>query len=290
MLRWRLIIGSLLIAGMAALAYGEMYVRPIGTLALPVALAVAWLATGEMLSLFAARNLYPLPWVPYLANVLIVGANWLPHLGLQVGDHGALTWPMIALAGGVIMAFIFEMMRFSGPGGITERLALAILPQAYIGVLLTFIVQLRLLGPTVGIAALCTLLLVVKLGDIGAYTAGRLTGRHKMVPLLSPGKTWEGFVGGLAAACLGAWLGLEVLLPTIVDEKETLRPGWHWLVFGLLVGTTGVVGDLAESLLKRDAGVKDSSRWLPGFGGILDVLDSILLAAPVAYLGFIWHV
>ena len=290
MLRWRLIIGTLLVAGVVGLAYGEIHQEQVGRLMLPVALVVGCLCTGEMLYLYSARQLHPLPWVPYLGNVLIIISNWLPQWGLGMRDHGPLTWPTIAMAAGVIMAFIFEMMRYDGTGKITERLALAILPQAYIGLLLTFLIQLRFLGPVIGIVALCSLLLVVKLGDIGAYTVGRLTGRHKLVPKLSPAKTWEGLAGGLVFACFGAWLAFEVLLPRVVPASETLRPGWHWLVFGLLVGITGVVGDLAESMLKRDAGVKDSSRWLPGFGGVLDILDSILLAAPVAYVGWMWRV
>lgn len=288
MLRWRILIGTLLVLAVVGLAAVETRPGWMGWLVLPAALGCVWLATGELLGMFAARQRFPLPWVPYLANLAIVLANWLPIWFPPLGQHGDLAWPMIALAGGVILAFVCEMMRFDGQGQITERLALAILPQAYVGLLFTFLIQLRMLGPTVGIVAVCSLLLVVKLGDIGAYTAGRITGRHKMVPLLSPGKTWEGFAGGLAAACFGAWFSYAVLLPWLADSAESLRPGCHWLIYGLCVGTTGVIGDLAESLLKRDAGVKDSSRWLPGFGGVLDVLDSILLAAPVAYLGWIW--
>jgi phosphatidate cytidylyltransferase len=288
MLRWRLIIGSFLIAAVVALVYAETRPGMMGWFVLPAALGCVYLATGEMLYMFAARDRHPWPWVPYLANMVIVLANWLPQWFPALAKQGQLAWPMIALAGGVILAFLVEMQRFAGPGQITERLALAILPQAYIGLLFTFLIQLRFLGPTVGMVAVCSLLAVVKFGDIGAYTAGRLTGRHKMVPSLSPGKTWEGFAGGLVAACFGAWLSLEWLLPQLADPAETIQPGWHWLIYGVLVGTTGVIGDLAESLLKRDAGVKDSSRWLPGFGGVLDILDSILLAAPIAYLGWIW--
>ncbi len=114
---------------------------------------------------------------------------------------------------------------------------------------------------------------IVKAADIGAYTTGRLIGRRKLIPWLSPGKTLEGFVGGLAfSGAVGA--GVAALFVSF---------SWpQGLIAGVLLGAVGQVGDLFESLLKRDAGVKDSGR-VPGFGGMLDILDSPLLAAPVAY-------
>jgi phosphatidate cytidylyltransferase len=121
------------------------------------------------------------------------------------------------------------------------------------------------------------------MSDVGAYTVGRLIGRHKMAPVLSPGKTWEGVAGGLGFSCLGAWVTFTWLVPAMTGEAPT-PAAWRWIVYGLLVGGTGIVGDLAESLIKRDVGRKDSSTWMPGFGGVLDLLDSILIAAPIAYL------
>jgi CDP-diglyceride synthetase len=116
---------------------------------------------------------------------------------------------------------------------------------------------------------------VVKSADIGAYATGHAIGRHKLIPWLSPGKTIEGFIGGLVfSGAVGA--GAAALFP---------QTGLHWLpafVGGAFLGAVGQVGDLFESLLKRDAGVKDSGR-VPGFGGVLDILDSPLLAAPAAY-------
>jgi CDP-diglyceride synthetase len=116
---------------------------------------------------------------------------------------------------------------------------------------------------------------VVKCADIGAYTTGHAIGRHKLIPWLSPGKTVEGFIGGLVfSALIGA--AAAGIFPT---------PGLSWpqgLVGGAILGAVGQIGDLFESLLKRDAGVKDSGA-VPGFGGVLDILDSPLLAAPVAY-------
>ncbi len=128
-----------------------------------------------------------------------------------------------------------------------------------------------------------SLVVVVKMGDIGAYTVGRLIGRHKMAPRLSPGKTWEGLSGGLVFACVGSCAIFGWLVPWMrLEAAESGIIGW--IVYGLLVGLAGVLGDLSVSLLKRDAGRKDSSQWIPGFGGVLDLLDSILIAAPAAYV------
>lgn len=117
--------------------------------------------------------------------------------------------------------------------------------------------------------------------DTGAYAFGRTLGRHKLSPSVSPGKTVEGAVGGLVVAIAGTWLYVEFLLKPFA--KLALAP-WGILLFGLAVAVVGQVGDLAESLLKRDAGVKDSSRLLPGHGGILDRFDSLLFVLPIAFL------
>jgi phosphatidate cytidylyltransferase len=141
--------------------------------------------------------------------------------------------------------------------------------------------------------ALLSTIAVVKLNDTGAYFVGRLLGHHKMTPRLSPGKTWEGSAGGFLLSIAGTGLFLGPIAGAMGcewGERSTL--GW-WggtLVYALLVGLAGVCGDLAVSLLKRDAGIKDSSRWMPGFGGFLDLLDSILMAAPVAYMLWILRV
>ena len=293
MLKYRLLFGSLLIAFLGGLAWAEVRASVPGTFLIPVAMVIAGLATAELSRMLIARKLRPLSWLAYFGNFAIVIATGLPSLGV-LPSLGPLGPPLLAFALSVVLIFVVEVLRYHGPGQVIERIAMQIMALGYVGVLFSFVVQLRLLGPAVGIVALVSLPLVVKLSDIGAYTVGRLCGKHKLIPMVSPGKTWEGFAGGVVAACLGAWLACEVLLPwlvpeTVADVSTVSRPGWHWLVYGLLVGITGVLGDLAESLLKREAGVKDSSDWVPGFGGVLDVFDSILLAAPVAYLGWIWH-
>lgn len=108
---------------------------------------------------------------------------------------------------------------------------------------------------------------------MGAYGFGRWLGKHKLIAWLSPGKTWEGFVGGLAAA---AFIGM------LLSHFSPRFVWWEGLIAGAILGAAGQMGDLLESLLKRDAGVKDSGL-VPGFGGVLDMLDSALFAAPLAY-------
>ncbi|HZK77324.1 MAG TPA: phosphatidate cytidylyltransferase [Gemmatimonadaceae bacterium] len=117
--------------------------------------------------------------------------------------------------------------------------------------------------------------------DSGAYGFGRMLGKHKLIPSVSPAKTVEGAVGGLIVAVLGAWLYSQFLLRPFAQLG--LSP-IGIVIFGIAIGVFGQLGDLAESLLKRDAGVKDSSKLLPGHGGILDRFDSLLFVLPVAYL------
>jgi phosphatidate cytidylyltransferase len=151
---------------------------------------------------------------------------------------------------------------------------------AYLGLLPAFFVQLRWwpdAAPALaGVTALALVIFVPKCGDIGAYFTGRLVGRHAMTPLLSPKKTWEGLAGGLTASVAVAAALNGVLSPILGTHAQAAA-------FGLAVGVAGVLGDLAESLIKRDCKQKDASHVVPGFGGVLDVVDSVLFAAPVAY-------
>jgi phosphatidate cytidylyltransferase len=265
-----------LIAAMTGLCWLDHGASTPGVWLLPVALVLCVLASAEIIYLARAGGLQPLAWPVYLGNLLMVASCWLPYVshGLAGGDQPALklAWPWAVLGIGVLSVMIGEMQRYEKPGGVTANAAAAVLGLVYVGLMLTFVIQIRLLW---GIEALVSLIVVVKACDTGAYTVGRLIGRHKLAPVLSPGKTIEGALGGLAFACLASCATFAYL------ERGTLL---GWIVFGLIVGLAGMLGDLAESLIKRDVGVKDSSRWLPGFGGVLDMLDSLLLAAPVAWL------
>ena len=122
----------------------------------------------------------------------------------------------------------------------------------------------------------------VKVSDAMAYAVGKICGRHKLAPELSPGKTIEGLIGGLMGGCLGAFIVFWVVAPRMTGA-DCAASWWMIVLFGLVVTIVGIVGDLSESLLKRDGGVKNSSRWLPGLGGVMDIVDSLLPAGPVVF-------
>ncbi|HHY84134.1 MAG TPA: phosphatidate cytidylyltransferase [Verrucomicrobia bacterium] len=127
-------------------------------------------------------------------------------------------------------------------------------------------------------------ILVTKFSDTGAYAVGSLIGKHKMIPRVSPGKTWEGFGGAILASTGGSMLFAHVFR----DHMAGMTLG-HAAVLGVILSVSAVVGDLIESIFKREAGVKDSGRLFPGIGGILDLLDSLLFNAPLMYL-YLRHV
>jgi phosphatidate cytidylyltransferase len=127
-------------------------------------------------------------------------------------------------------------------------------------------------------------ILVTKFSDTGAYAVGSLIGKHKMIPRISPGKTWEGFGGAIVVST-----GASLLFTHFFADK---MPGMTWIhavILGVVLSTSAVIGDLIESLFKREAGLKDSGTLFPGIGGILDLLDSLLFNAPIMYL-YLRHV
>ncbi len=276
-----------MIAVLAILSWLDHGASIPGLWLFPVALVCAVAATNEVLYLANAAGARPLAWTVYAGNVLLLASSWVPLVSetaaAALPNAAAGTWPLLALALCVLLVFAGEMYRFQKPGGATINVGMAFLGIVYVGLLFSLLAQLRIQW---GIWAVVSLLLVVKLGDVGAFTVGRLFGRHKIAPALSPGKTVEGAVGALTFSCAASWATFHWLIPWSASGPAHPGPWWGWIVFGLLVGTAGMVGDLAESLMKRDAGKKDSSSWMPGFGGVLDILDSILLAAPVGW--FCW--
>ncbi len=127
-------------------------------------------------------------------------------------------------------------------------------------------------------------ILVTKFSDTGAYAVGSLIGRHKMIPRISPGKTWEGFVGAIVVSTAAS-----VVFVHFLGDKMMGMDWRHAIAIGVILSVSAVVGDLIESIFKREAGVKDSGRLFPGIGGILDLLDSLLFNAPIMYL-YLRHV
>lgn len=179
--------------------------------------------------------------------------------------------PFLVLLSAVLPLLFLEQMIRHRTEDALRRVGVTLLAILYLGVCGALILGIR----AHGVEALVLFLVAVKCTDIGAYFTGTMIGRHKMIPWLSPGKTWEGLIGGLIVAA-----GFSLLVVWAFDI-----PGMSHLEaigFGLLVGLAGQFGDLSESLLKRSAGTKDSGAVVPEFGGVLDIIDSPLLAAPVA--------
>ncbi len=154
----------------------------------------------------------------------------------------------------------------------------------YVPWLLNFIQKINFFPHVQGNYYLLYFILITKFSDTGAYLVGSLIGRHKMIPRISPGKTWEGFVGAIVVSACAS-----LAFAYCFKEKMLGMNYFHASVLGIILGLCAVVGDLIESLFKREAGVKDSGSYFPGIGGILDVLDSLLFNAPIMYL-YLRHV
>lgn len=182
----------------------------------------------------------------------------------------------------VLAVFLEQMIRFRTDDAL-RRVSVTFLAVMYLGVGASLILTVRIAW---GVPMLVIFLAGVKGTDSGAYFTGKAFGRHKLIPWLSPGKTWEGLIGGMI---IGAALSVLAAYLWKMNPRELSSPWaslalWKVGVFGAVVGLAGQFGDLCESLLKRSASVKDSGAVLPEFGGVLDVLDSPLLAAPVALI------
>lgn len=161
-----------------------------------------------------------------------------------------------------------------------ETMAVTLFGLVYVAWLGNFITRVNFASPY-GRFFVMYLVVVTKFTDIGAYLVGSSLGRHKMIPRISPNKTWEGTAGGMTLAAVSGVLCFHFLRNELGAGGMTMQ---HAVYLGLLLGAAAVIGDLAESLIKREAGVKDSSAWLPGHGGALDLIDSLLFTAPLLYV------
>jgi phosphatidate cytidylyltransferase len=169
---------------------------------------------------------------------------------------------------------VYQIRTFGDPESFFERSGKELFGVLYLSFFMPFLVLIRL-APR-GLIWIFFLLAVNYAGDTAAYYAGRTWGRRKLAPAVSPKKTWEGSLGGLAANGLVAWIFQRTLFPAI--------PPFEIILFGCLLGVLSQIGDLTESLIKRASGCKDSGVLFPGHGGFLDRVDSLLLPAPLLYL------
>jgi phosphatidate cytidylyltransferase len=224
--------------------------------------AALLLALRELNRAFAGQGVR-LALIPiFLGGVLMLAAAYF----------GGPWWLCGALLVTVISAMAWRLA--GGATGYVRDAATSMFTIVYLPLLLgTWLLMLA--TPDDGRARLITFIIVTISSDIGGYFAGIFTGRHKMAPTISPNKTWEGFAGSLVACAVAGALTVHFMLGGAV---------WVGIALGAAVCVAAILGDLIESLIKRDTGVKDMGSFLPGHGGILDRLDSLLVAGPVAWV------
>ncbi|TVQ78674.1 MAG: hypothetical protein EA380_05835 [Phycisphaeraceae bacterium] len=283
-LRQRLIYGPILIAALIGAIWLDEWIqhatngRLPGAILFPALLTVGILASFEVAQFFNRRGVQ-------VSGVLCAGAMAIGFFAssLTPQDTPGLSGIAIVCTASLIVlaSSLVYYARHQIATGVASATGATLFTFVYIGLMGGFLIVLRkehsawlVLG----------ILLITKAYDIGAYFTGRAIGRHKMIPWLSPGKTWEGLAGGLVTSTLVGALAAEITtqLPGPITFGLELS-WWQGAIAGLVFGIVGQLGDLAASLLKRDAGVKDSSSSLPGFGGVLDIVDSPILVAPAAY-------
>lgn len=288
MLGWRLLVSAILIPLLFVLFLLDQRAGVGAPYLLGLCCLLVLRGSWELTHLLKVRNLAPSYPVVCLLSLLICIGAWIPFLypidGQAQPQTLSLALIAVAFAVSILLIFLKGAIQFQEPGQSMETIGAEILSVSYLGFLLAMLAELRwVVGPGTGYMALGSLIISAKMGDIGGYTFGRLWGKQKLVPRLSPGKTWVGGYGALLGAALGSFLWFK-LTPSLF-HSNWFAPAWYWsILFGVVIGLVGLVGDLCESLIKRDVGKKDSAELLPGFGGLLDLLDSPLYAGPVAFL------
>jgi phosphatidate cytidylyltransferase len=290
--------------------------------AIPVAIGVIWIgdaALAAMLGIIAALGAWEvfriaraggaLPLerlgIPLAAAIpLIVHAHRLgvadarfdsrPSLGEGFGSAlnlvaravvAPFTLSLTGAAVGVLVIFSVAIWTRGVGGKPLAAVAITIFGIIYTGGMLSYGYAIRYhpyaVGPAAGTALIFLPLLLTWAQDTGAYAVGRTMGRHKLIPKVSPGKTVEGAIGGIIVTVLVCWAYVRFAL---IPYAQLALGGADVVIFAIVVSIAAQVGDLAESLIKREAGVKDSSQIIPGHGGVLDRFDSLLFVLPVAYL------
>ena len=246
----------------------------------------------EFYGLVRARGLVCFRKFGMAAGLLMVAGTFL-HCTGQLGIHESPArvndFETIFLILFVLGLCLRQFMAKDNPHGITA-MATTLLGLMYVPWLLNFIQKIEFFrfppgaSPDAGTFYVLYFILVTKFSDVGAYCTGSLIGRHKMIPRISPGKTWEGFGGAVVISTVAS--------VTFAHFAGAKLPGMnltHAIILGVVLSVSAVIGDLIESLFKREAGVKDSGGYFPGIGGILDLLDSLLFNAPLMYL-YLRHV
>ena len=249
----------------------------VAVVGLPVVLAALWAGGWWLFGLVVSAGVIALHeyfvMTRPLRPVSLAGYAGLAGV-LYAVEVSGLAWAVGALLATLAIAFLLKGIGGT-QGSPTVAVGTTVLGTLWIGLGLGCVLLLRDI-PDYGLEVALTVLLAVFADDTAAYAFGRLFGRHKLAPTISPGKTWEGFVAGTVAAIAVCFIGLY-------QDRDVFLAMGEAVLLGLAVAAAAPLGDLFESMLKRDLGVKDSGRLLGGHGGILDRIDAILFAFPAAY-------
>ncbi len=277
-MRDRLVMGPILVAAVIGLLWLEQRwggaVVPPGTVIGLVMLVFTWLGAGELAVMARAKGVEIPSWHVRLCAFAGQAAMFIDPAAIGSARGAAVIWGagVLVLAGSMALH-----ARHRDPRGVTAVVGVSLLAFVFLGLAMGAAFALRREHSA---WVLLWVVLTAKACDIGAYFTGRMIGRHKLIPWLSPGKTWEGLAGGVTLAAAVGGGGMWLLERLTGSAPQSAVAG---IAFGALAALLGQAGDLMASFLKRDAGLKDSGRSIPGMGGVLDVIDSPLLVLPAAY-------
>jgi phosphatidate cytidylyltransferase len=242
---------------------------------LPIVLGAAWLGGWALLALVAVASgvaLHELFNVGRQLRPLALAAFVGGGATLLGAELGGVRWLPLGVPIALALALLFAAVADTSQSN-TVAVATTVLGVVWIPLGLVHFVLIRDI-PEHGRLAIFAVLLSIFATDTSAYLFGRVFGRNRLAPRVSPGKTWEGLLAGTVGGVFVAWVALY---------DEELLAGWQALLLGLVIVVAATLGDLLESLVKRDLGVKDTGRLLAGHGGLLDRIDSLLLGGPAAY-------
>lgn len=283
-MKTRIILGVVMIAAVAGLLWLDWYIQhaaeaghewahkmPLAVPLVPLIVVLTVAAFREIARLARPCQVRLLFVSGLLGALALAMFPFLAHLTVMIPPTKE---GLMATLGGVLLLVFAEQIIRHRSNQALRSVAGTMLAVVYLGVGGAMVLNIRYDHHVPG---LVLFLAAVKATDIGAYFVGSAIGRHKLAPSISPGKTWEGLLGGLAA---GACAAVFVARLLGIRQLELHYAG----IFGVIVALAGQFADLCESALKRSAGVKDSGHVVPGFGGVLDIIDSPLLAAPVAWV------
>ena len=252
----------------------------IGFFALLAAVGLA--ALWEFYRMLDHKGLPNFRVVGMVCGAVMLGGSFFYYR--SVGPSQSYDWEMISLVAFLLTVFTRQIFKGLQEVSPLPTMAFTLFGLLYVIWMFNFVNKTVYLlprtadGHVTGQFYVLYLIVVTKFSDMGAYLTGSVIGRHKMVPQISPTKTWEGFFGALTFSLLGSY-GMLALMP-----NHLTRLNWtHATILGLLLGFAAIVGDLAESILKRSTETKDSGHFLPGIGGALDLIDSLLFTAPLLF-------